>query len=124
MFCLICRFNADGQCVVYVDYETGVWYAAFTDYENQYTITVLDEEAAHSCKMNNRGYDCQQLISSNAKGWRAMTSGTNQDGEAVLGGSDGMETEKSAINAAERDYMDRGGMVGRGYYETKTWIVK
>jgi len=110
IFVLCVSFSAFsyGQCVIYVDEETGAFGAGFNNDGTPTSIQDCKDMAIKLCKENG-GSNCKLLYQSNKQGWWAFITGLNQSGELYFQGIDGAETKSEAENEVRKKYRQGGG---------------
>ena len=121
VICMSFHAVSFGQCVIYVDNETGGFGAG---YNNDNTPTSLQECADLAIKLckEKGGTNCTLFYNNNKLGWLAFIAGSKATGEHYFQGIDGMSS-KSEAESAVRTYYRNGGGINADDIQVYSWYV-
>ena len=109
LFLVISRFYAHGQCVIYVDRNTGAIGAGFNNDNVPTTFKECQDFALKNCKERG-GTNCTEVFRSAKQGWWAIIIGWTSDGRALIKGNNGYSSKIEAENKVRNYYKMDGGV--------------
>jgi hypothetical protein len=123
--------DAQAQCAVYFEEETGAWGAQWDNGKPPYaTMDQVKEAAKKKCEEVG-GKNCQLLYSGYQTGWWVVIRGrvyqNNKDGHMckviLVPGENTPEVQAAAEKAAIKSFIDDGGIRPTSSEDVKSWYV-